>query len=226
MRTIYAALAATGFVALTPSAQAGVTLVSGTGNLITNPNDMKYKANAYQDLTAQVNFWQEQEAYTLSSNLVVSMLPPASFPFTNTSHFNVNTNVISSGTKIASYYFYFDPKNTLDIEATFKFTNKILGIVSNERNNAANDHFELSDYLIPGAVPTANKVTGWFEARGLEISSTVDTVRWLNDRELKFNWRASSPGDQLRVITAVPEPASMATLAIGAIALIRRRRRA
>lgn len=226
MRTIYAALAATGFVMLTTAAQAGVTLVSGAGNLITNPSDMKYTANAYQDLAAKVNFWQEQEAYTLSSNLVVSMLPPASFPFTNTSHFNVNTNVISSGTKVASYYFYFDPKNTLDIEATFKFTNKVLGIVSNERNNAANDHFERSDYLIPGAVPVGNKVTGWFEARGLEISDTVDTVRWINDRELKFSWRASSPGDQLRVITAVPEPATLATLVIGAAAMMRRRQRA
>lgn len=218
------AFAAVGFVMAANSAQAGIGLVSGPGNLITNTADMKYTADAYQDTTAKVHYWTEQESYTLTQDLVVSILTPGSFPTTFTTHAGDESLSIASGTKIASYYMYFDPKNTTDVAARFKFDNDILGIITNERTSSANDHFMLSDYLIDAGVPGANIPGAHFNARGLEIG-TSESITFHNAKEIEIDWRASSPGDQIRVITAVPEPASMAALAIGAVAMLRRRRK-
>lgn len=218
------AFAAVGFAMIVNSAQAGISLVSGPGNLITNTADMKYVADGYQDTTLKVNYWTERENYTLTQDLVVSILTPGSFPTTFTTHANNNDNKIVSGTKIASYYIYFDPKNTAGVNAKFKFDNNILGIISNERGSAANDHFMLSDYLIDAGVPGANIPGAHFTARGLEIGAN-EFIKFHNAKEIEIDWNASSPGDQIRVITAVPEPTSMAALAIGAAAMLRRRRK-
>lgn len=218
------AFAAAGIAMVATSAQAGISNVSGPGNLITNTADMKYKADAYQDLTAKVNYWTERENYTLTQDLVVSILAPGSFPTTFTTHAGNENNKIANGTQIASYYMYFDPKNALGVNAKFKFDNNILGIVTNERTSAANDHFMLSDYLIDPGVAAGNKSAAHFTARGLEIGAN-EFIKFHSAKEIEIDWNASSPGDQIRVITAVPEPASMAALAIGAVAMLRRRRK-
>lgn len=218
------AFAAVGFAMAASSAQAGIGLVSGPGNLIVNTADMKYTADAYQDLTPTVNYWTERESYTLSQDLVISIVPPGSFPTTVTTHAGNENNKIANGTKIASYYIYFDPKNATDVSARFKFDNDILGVITNERTSAANDHFMLSDYLIDPGVPGANIPAAHFTARGLEIG-TNESITFHSAKEIEIDWRASSPGDQIRVITAVPEPASMAALALGAAAMLRRRRK-
>lgn len=218
-RKVRAALAVT-LVGLVAASQAGVTLVSGPGSAVGAPANMKYYADAYGANT--INYWTERENHSLTNNLVVSILPPNSFPTNSTSHFNNNDNFVAAGTAIDSYYFYYDPVNN-SATGRFRFDRKILGIISNERTSAALDHFMLSDFLIDPLVPAANLPPGHFEARGLEIGAN-EYVRWLNDREIVFNLSATSPGDQIRVITeAVPEPTSIAVLGLGLAALIRRR---
>ncbi|HRF60212.1 MAG TPA: PEP-CTERM sorting domain-containing protein [Fimbriimonadaceae bacterium] len=199
---------------------AGVTLVGGSGTAIGAPGDMKYFADAYGVNT--INYWTERENHSLANDLVVSILPPNSFPTNSTSHFNNNDNVVAAGTAIDSYYFYFDPVDGSAV-GRFRFDRKILGVITNERTDASNDHFILSDYLINPLVPNANKAPGHFNARGLEIGSN-EFIRWHNDREITLNLNAASPGDQIRVVTeAVPEPASIAALGLGLAALLRRR---
>jgi len=91
--TVYA-LAAVGLAAVATTAQAGIGLVSGPATLITNTADMKYKADAYQDTTANVNYWTEREVFTLSQDLVISIVPPGSFPTTVTTHAGNESNKI------------------------------------------------------------------------------------------------------------------------------------
>ncbi|MBX7132520.1 MAG: PEP-CTERM sorting domain-containing protein [Fimbriimonadaceae bacterium] len=202
-------------------AHAGITALGGPTTLITAPASMKYTANAYN--TATVNYWVERENHLLANDLVISMLPPVSFPTNVTSHFNNNDNKIVAGTAIDSYYLYFDPSSG-DAVARFQTDRTILGLITNERNNAANDHFMLSDYLINPLVPSGNIPASHFEARGMEIGAN-EYVRWLAPNQIEVHLSATNPGDQIRIITAaVPEPATLAALGLGALSLLRRRR--
>lgn len=218
--TLHRGALAVALIASVAVSHAGVSLISGSGTAIGAPGNMKYFADAYGVDT--INYWTERENHSLANNLVVSILPPNSFPVNSTTHFNNNDNFVAAGTAIDSYYFYFDPVNGNAV-GRFRFDRKILGIITNERTSAANDHFMLSDHLINPLVPNANKAPGHFEARGLEIGSN-EFIRWFDDREVAFNLNAASPGDQIRVITeAVPEPTSIAVLGLGIVALLRRR---
>ena len=208
-------------VVATLQAQAGITAVSGPTNLIAAPANMRYTADAYNN--PNVQYWVERENHVLANDLVISMLPPGSFPTNVTSHFNNNDNRILAGTAIDSYYLYYDPQSG-DAVARFQTDRPILGLITNEHTSAANDHFMLSDFLINPLVPSGNIPAAHFEARGLEIGAN-EFVRWIGPNDIEVHLGATSPGDQIRVITAaVPEPATFAALGLGALALLRRKR--
>lgn len=208
------------FAVLAGASQAILIPVSGATNLVTNPANMKYKADAYGVPVTQ--YWSERQNVTLANDLVVSMFAPAGFPTNVTNHFNDNDHKIAAGTTINSHYVYFDPASGSTV-VRFKTDAPILGLITNERTTAANDHFMLSDYLIDPLVPAGNRSTTHFEARGLEIGSN-EYVRWYANNDIEFHLSASSPADQIRVITAVPEPSTIG-LAFGAVTLLLRRRR-
>ena len=207
--------------ALTTTARAGISLVSGPGMLVVNPANQKYTANPYDIDT--VFYWPERSSVTLSSDLVVSILPPSSFP-TDTIHVDDNTLHIPSGTTVDSYYLHYDPSGNMTV-AAFSFDNPILGLITNSRDsNPVDDHFLLSDFLITPAVPTANIPTTHFNARGIEPINGGDFIRWISPTQIELHIGASNPGDQIRVITnPAPEPATLALLVPAAL-LMRRRR--
>ena len=217
------ALAGAVLVVIAVQANAGITAISGPTNLVAAPGSMKYTANAYNN--ANVQYWVEQENVTLANDLVISMLPPGSFPANVTSHFNNNLNKILAGTAIDSYYLYYDPAEGSAV-ARFRTDRPILGLITNERGSAGDDHFMLSDFLINPLVPSGNIPAAHFEARGLEIGSN-EFVRWFAPNDIEVHLNATNPGDQIRVITAaVPEPATFVALGLGALAMLRRRRKA
>ena len=205
------------------AAQAGVMAISGPTNLITDPNQMKYKADAYQ--TNTYNYWMEQQGHTLANNLVVSILPPGGYPVNSTTHSGNGSLTIAAGTMVDSHYFYYDPTGSTSAVARFKFDAPILGIISNETAGAASDHFLMSDFLMNPAVPVANQAVTHFTARGLEIGANDDFIRWIAADEIELHFTAASPGDQIRVLTAVPEPMTMTVLGLGGLLVARRRRR-
>jgi hypothetical protein len=120
--------------------------------------------------------------------------------------------VIAAGTKVDSHYVWFDPEDRLAGKADFTFTGKILGIIIGKAGLEATETvLGLADvtYLYPRLV-------------GLEIGDFVISA----DNVLTINWRTSSPGDHIRVITAaVPVPAAGGLLALGLLGLGALRRR-
>jgi hypothetical protein len=205
------------------SLAAGISLVSGPGTLVVNPNNQRYYADPYNIDT--VFYWTEQSPHVLANDLVVSVLPPGSYPTDVTSHSADSSLTIAQGTTIDSFLLYYDPQSSSTV-ASFAFDDPIVGLITNSATSDADDHFRLSDYLINPLVPGANIPVTHYDARGIELGVGSDFIRWLSPTQIEIHLDAGDPGDQIRVITsAIPEPASIVLVAMGLAAMVRRRRR-
>lgn len=215
----------TALVAAVIGTRANAALISATGQgLIQAPNAaVGYKANFFNDNSPNgipVRAWDELQNVELQSDLLVDVNAMGTYQ----SSFASANGFIPRGTKVSSHNIYFDPKNSAWGNASFTFDGPILGIILLEGNNAGSNKFLQSDFLIPGSIPMANRSTTHFNARGIEFGPEV--ITWNTPNSLTLKLHASNPGDQIRVLTqAVPEPATMAFLMAGGLALVRKRRK-
>ncbi len=125
---------------------------------------------------------------------------------------DVGTSPLPIGTTVASHYVFFDPGPTQSIVGTVDFDSDVLAIITSTTRLLASDFLANTgvNYLNPGL-------------RGLEAG---DSVTISGARQIRFATSASTPGDYVRVLTAlspgavpVPEPESLALVAIGFTAL-------
>ena len=117
---------------------------------------------------------------------------------------DVGMTSIAANTVVASHYIFFDPGPSRRAIGSVLFDAPILAIITSTGNLAA------SDFLINNSVTYLNP-----SLRGLESNDSV-SINAGNLFQMDLDWRASTPGDYVRVITeaspganAVPEPASM-----------------
>ncbi|MFC1751455.1 PEP-CTERM sorting domain-containing protein [Pseudomonadota bacterium] len=128
---------------------------------------------------------------------------------------NVGGSSILAGTEVASHYVFFDPDNSIWAHGWVEFDSAVLGIITSTGKLLASDFLLNNDvtYLNPGA-------------RGLESvdSAWIDST---NENRIGLSFRASTPGDYIRVLTAhspaaVPAPTSLALLGLGLLLMARR----
>jgi hypothetical protein len=131
---------------------------------------------------------------------------------------DVGSSPIPAGTKVSSHYIFFDPGPGLNVIGTVNFSADVLAIITSTTTLAA------SDFLADSSVNYLNPAL-----RGLEAG---DSVTISGPRQILVDVFADSPGDYFRVLTlassttAVPEPASIAVLGFGLVALAVKRNRA
>ena len=115
-----------------------------------------------------------------------------------------NNGTLAAGTGVASHYVFFDPRGILRAVGSVTFSHKILGILRTTSSiNATNSAFG-----IPGTQYVSVSATG------LETSDLITSIS-NGGKTLNYNWNASNPGDHIRVLTAVPEPATWAMMIMG-----------
>lgn len=144
---------------------------------------------------------------------------------------------IAANTTVSSHYVFFDPKNRTTQLGYVDFDSAIIGVITSTSLLALSDPLVVNNnvtYLNPSA-------------RGLESNTDTVFINASNSARLQVDWRASTPGDFVRVLTAfssggtdpcstnppgvggcpsasVPEPQSLGLLVLGAMALGLRRR--
>jgi hypothetical protein len=126
----------------------------------------------------------------------------------------VDGGTISAGTRVNVHYVFFDPLSSSRAVGDVTFSDAILGVISSRFLLVA------SDFL---RAPSTTYNSPFSILRGLESN---DSYAFLGDK-LFVDFRASSPGDYIRVVTAVPIPPAILLFfsALVSLTVFRRRRR-
>ncbi|MFK8028394.1 MAG: PEP-CTERM sorting domain-containing protein [Gammaproteobacteria bacterium] len=187
-------------VATCLSTQSFASIISGTAN---NTGAMFINQSGTPPATVGNNNFQTPDLYAfdelqnfeLVSDLTVNLLPSSA-----AGQGTANAGTIAMGTSISSHYVFFDPRDSTSQIGTVLFDAPILGIITLTAQLSASDLLgnPAVTYLNPGL-------------RGLESNDAASVTSLMNPNELTVDWRASTPGDYIRVITAaspVPVPAA------------------
>lgn len=204
------------------SASAGI-ITTGGNFLAVAQATANYTASPYNDpFPFPTRLWVEQTAITLASAVtldtslanptqqyVISGAGPGQTAFAAASG-----PTLAAGTVVDVYYVYFDPAGTQNGIGFVTFDAPVLGIVAYTSRLPLSDFLRVGGAPYPGVPAFANR--GWEETEWAQLSA--------DRRTLTFRGFASNPGDQFRIITAVPEPASSLLVGLGLAAMWARRR--
>jgi hypothetical protein len=151
----------------------------------------------------------------LPSDIAVNAVGPGIHTGSSASHL-----IISAGSMVHTYIVHFDPAGgfaTLTGSVTFDPGEIIIGIQTHT------PYLDTSDAVVGD--PSATYPTGLLEFRAFETLPGVDKVMVpFSLDSASFTLFAELSIDQARIVT-IPEPATLVLLALGGLAVIRRRRR-
>jgi hypothetical protein len=196
-------------LSLPTAVSAGFVSVSGAGNILDPATTPTGATRDFFDDTGAdrlVHGWNERQDVTLDRDIYVDLIHPGVYDH-NSDLGYFNQYRIASGSVVSSHLLYFDPKNPYRVEGvSFVFDAPIVGIiVASDRFFTANHNF--TDYFLDTDFlgnPLTLYPTTHFDDRGLELNQFDDFTFSVSGDRLYLNWGASTPGDQIRVITARP----------------------
>lgn len=186
--------------------QATIISVSGSGNIIAAPTDVR--DDAADTASAIQQGFNEMQGVVLGSALDVD-----------------GATDIAAGTVVDSHMIYLDVEGNAIVSVQgveWTFSGIILGIMSD-----INGALEAASNSLLGAAGTTY-YAGSFANRGLEAGDVNDNIS-ISGNTLTLGMRVSEPGDWIRVITAhsrarVPEPLMPVLMLMGIAGLVSVRR--
>ena len=178
--------------AQTPS---GIIAPAGEIALISPPPSVVLGA---LESSSVARIFEEKGDLPLAADLLVDLSGPGAYPpGTPTS------STISAGTRVRSYFLHFDPVggNLARADGSMSFDANIFGIIYQSASLDSTDvilGFDDTFYPSPGSNVT----------RGAELDPIRDSLAISTDlRTITFSLGADLGIDQIRVITAIPDPA-------------------
>ena len=157
----------------------------------------------------QMWVWQEQEDLELPADLHLDITEDGICARND----DLSPGIIPAGTHINSYLFHFDRDEVtiLYLEGSITFAEDIVGII------ALYDPLRESDYVLGTLEASAYSTNPdrQIELLPQDYITLAGSTLWLD-------MCASNAIDEMRIIT-VPEPAALSLLALGGLALLRRR---
>ena len=200
------------FVASFAARQAHATLISVTGpnsSAGTAPQIIAPPAHVLDDVVTNTGMQGFDEAQGVLT----------------TAAYSHDDGVISAGTLVNSHMIFLNScrNNWLrHRNVVWTFANPILAVMSD-----SNGSFEAASTFELGA-PTTNYTSTFFGSgpaapfhlRGLEENDSYIVA----SNQITVSMGVTEPGDWIRVVTAVPEPATLGLLLIGGLMLLRRRK--
>ncbi len=198
------------------------SIITITGDItLLDPPPGDVSQNALESNTTMYAF-QEQENLILNNDIRVNILDPGFYDDTS----DLVIGSIGKGTAVNSYFVHSDRNpdepGFPDLSGTITFANDILAVIVLAPDLTSSD----SDLGAPGTLYATGAIAD--QLRGLELrQGLLDSIDISADRRtITINSRSILARDELRIITAVPEPASLGLIAIGGVIAAFSRRRA
>lgn len=210
-RTVNLGMAVLIAAGMSLSAYAQIVSTSGQVTFLAAPPASVVEEALESNTTAYI--FQEHANFVLPSNVGVD----ASLPGTYTNAGSLTPATLPAGTAVQSYFLHSDTvdEHRHEYIGTITFAQPILGVqVLKQTLNAY-------DPLL-GAPGTLYPTTG---ARGLEFGNPDHFSISADGKTLWFRFNTFGWVDQMRILTAVPEPGSMLALGAGLASLLKLRRR-
>lgn len=171
----------------------------------------------------QIREFPEVQNFTLpAGGVTADVTVPGTSP-SSTSQ-NLSTGVIPAGTVVDSYFLHFDPvgePNPADtLSGSITFNEPVLGLIALSQTQDDSEPI----LGLPGVTYADGKYHGMELEPGSGASGTNDVLTLSADRyTVSFTMSAGENADELRIVTAVPEPMSLSILAAAPVMLLRRR---
>ncbi|MBX3359834.1 MAG: hypothetical protein KF705_00105 [Phycisphaeraceae bacterium] len=204
---------------IAPIASADIISVGGAATLIPRPADATLGA-LESDTTAFV--WNEAQSVTLGSPITID----ASAPGLYESILDFETTTLPAGSVVSSHLIHFDTVGSELhwVNGSVVFDSDIIGVIAwnrpGQRHLGESDAtFGLDTLLEPG-----RDRRGVFDDGDGTVPGDETFTISADRRTLSFNLGVSFPYDHIRVITAVPSPATLPVMAALGLGAMRRRR--
>jgi len=164
--------------------------------------------------------WDEIQNFTLTNNLYIDRVANTGASYIGQ---DASGYYVIAGTMISSHYFQWDSGagSSLRVNATLNVDANIFGFISSNVNLLASDNL----------LGLAGYNYSTFNARGLENNDWTSFAPGGITNTVDINWRATSPGDWARLITAsaptvtspsqIPEPHALMLFGLGLFGLSR-----